>query len=395
MKPLVINSERIILQSGLFSGYLTSKHGVITEISSQRPTLDAVYLDAGISYVSPGFIDLHTHGGGGFDYLDGDADCIIGGATAHLPFGTTTLLPTTLATTGEELLGFLENYNKAKASLKGGPYLHGIHLEGPYFSYEQRGAQDPKYLKSPEQQEYESFVKYAKGAIVRWSIAPELPGALEMGDYLYSNGILPSAAHTDAEYTQLRDAFDHHYTLLTHFYSGMSTIKRRSGFRIPGVIESGYIIEDIDVEIIADGCHLPPELLRMIYRIKGYNRIALVTDSMRAAGVKDPEGTFILGSKENGQPVIVEEGVAKLPDKTAFAGSVATTDRLVRVMHKDAGVPLPDAVKMVTATPARIIGIGRRKGTIAVGMDCDLVVFDDDINVKAVFSGGALRHGGL
>ena len=395
MKPLVIKSERIILKSGLFNGYLTSINGVITEISSQRPTIEAVFHDAGRYYISPGFIDLHTHGGGGFDYLDGDVDCIIGGATAHLRFGTTTLLPTTLATTGEELLGFLENYNKAKELLKGGPYLHGIHLEGPYFSYEQRGAQDPKFLKSPDKEEYEQFVEYAKGAVVRWSVAPELPGALEMGDHLYANGILPSAGHTNAEYKQVCEAFDHHYTLLTHFYSGMSTITRKSGFRIPGVIESGYIIEDIDVEIIADGCHLPIELLQMIYRIKGHDRIALVTDSMRAAGVENPEGTFILGSKENGQSVIVEEGVAKLLDKTAFAGSVATTDRLVRVMHKEAGVPLLDAVKMMTSTPARIIGIGRQKGTIAVGMDCDLTVFDDDINVKAVFSGGSLRHGDL
>jgi len=175
----------------------------------------------------------------------------------------------------------------------------------------------------------------------------------------------------------------------------MSTIKRRSGFRVSGVIESSFILEDLDVEVIADGCHLPPEILRFVYRVKGPGRIALITDSMRAAGIKNPEGVYNLGSNNSGRVAIIEDNVAKLPDRSALAGSIATTDRLVRVMHLEAGVPILDAVRMMTATPARIIGLQRRKGSIAVGMDCDLAVFDDEINIKAVITDGALRYGGF
>jgi len=391
MTPLVVFSRRILLPGGVYCGYLIAEGGKITGLSKTRPGIDAVYLDAEQYYVSPGFIDIHTHGGGGYDFMDGAAESISRGAAAHLHHGTTTLLPTTMASTEDELLAFLDNFQIAKASLAGGPYLHGVHLEGPYCSPEQAGAQDPRLITHPDRKQYERITEYSGGTIVRWSVAPELPGAIEMGDFMFSRGILPSIAHSDAEYAQVQEAFNHHYTLITHFYSGMSTIKRRSGLRVPGVIESGYIIEDIDVEVIADGCHLPPEILRMVYRIKGPDRVALVTDSMRAAGIDDPAGTYTLGSEKNGRPVIIEDGVAKLPDRSALAGSVATADRLVRVMHKEAGVPVSDAVRMMTATPARIIGLQNIKGTIAVGMDCDLLFLDDDINVKAVITGGVLR----
>jgi len=395
MKPLVVYSERMILPGGLFRGYLTAENGTITGLSAERPVIGAVYLDAGPYYVSPGFIDLHTHGGGGYDFMDGSVDSITGGAAAHLAHGTTTMLPTTLACTEEELVLFLENFNAAKAMLKDGPYLYGAHLEGPYCNPAQAGALDPEHIKPPDRKEYERFVELGKGVIVRWSAAPELDGGLEFGDYLFANGILPSIAHSDAEYAQVREAFDHHYTMITHLYSGMSTIKRRSGFRVSGVIESGFIIEDIDVELIADGCHLPPEILKLVYRVKGPARIALVTDSMRGAGIENPEGSYNLGSLKSGRLAIIEDDVAKLPDRSALAGSVATADRLVRVMNKNAGIPVPDAVRMMTATPARIIGLQRQKGSIAAGMDCDLAVFDDDIRIKAVITGGALRCGSL
>lgn len=262
----------------------------------------------------------------------------------------------------------------------------GMHLEGPYFNPAQCGAQDPKYIKAPDPEEYKKVAAYADGAIVRWSVAAELPGALEMGDFLRENGIIASIGHSNAEYCQVKDASEHGYTLLTHFYCAMSSIVRRGGFRHLGVIESGYAIEDLDVEIISDGCHLPPELLRMIYRLKGPDKVALVTDSMRGAGM--PDGESILGSLKNGQKVLIEDGVAKLMDRSAFAGSVATADRLVRVMYHQAGTGICDAVKMMTATPARILGIQDRKGTIAPGKDADLLVFDDDINIKNVFFAG-------
>ena len=224
------------------------------------------------------------------------------------------------------------------------------------------------------------ILKEASDIIVRWSLAPELPGALEFGKVLGERKILTAVAHSDAIYEEVVDAFDAGFTLATHLYSGMSTITRRNAYRYAGVVEASYLIDDMDVEIIADGVHLPKSLLQFVYKFKGPDRTALCTDSMRGAGM--PDGESILGSLEKGQKVIIEDGVAKLPDRTAFAGSVATTDRLVRTMVEIAEVPLVDAVKMMTLTPARILKIDQRKGSIQKGKDADFVIFDNNIHVS-------------
>ena len=388
--PLAVKSDRIILPSGLWSGYILAEDGRITALEKEPASLKGEMIDATGVYVSPGFIDLHTHGGGGHDFMDGDVRCITEAALTHMRHGTTTLYPTTVAGETEELYRFLRHFQEAKRNLSDGPCLGGVHLEGPYFNQVQAGAQDPRYIKDPDPIEYGKIIESGQGVIARWSIAPELPGALEMGDYLAKRGILPSIGHSDAKYNIMMKAFEHHYTLVTHLYCGMPTITRIDGYRHLGVPESAYLMDDMDVEVIADGCHLPPELLRLVYRIKGPNRIALVTDSMRAAGM--PEGESILGSLQNGRKVIVEEGVAKLPDKKSFAGSVATADRLIRVMVKQAGIGIVDAIKMMTATPARIMGISQRKGSIMPGMDCDLVIFDDNIEIAAVLISGKTRY---
>lgn len=197
-------------------------------------------------------------------------------------------------------------------------------------------------------------------------------------------------AHTDAVYDDVVNAFENGYTLATHFYSGMSGVSRRNAFRFAGVIESVYLMDEIDVEIIADGVHLPAPLLKLIYKIKGVDRIALITDAMRAAGMGP--GESILGSKKNGLKVIVEDGVAKLPDRSSFAGSVATTDRLVRTMINFAGISLIEAVRMMTLTPARIMKIHEHKGSVAIGKDADIVIFDKDINIQYAIVGGEILY---
>ena len=191
-------------------------------------------------------------------------------------------------------------------------------------------------------------------------------------------------------YEEVLEAFNNGYTLITHLYSAMSGVTRRNAYRYAGVIESAYIIDEMDVEIIADGIHLPPPLLKLVYKIKGADRIALITDAMRAAGME--EGESILGSVKHGLKVIVEDGVAKLPDRTAFAGSVATADRLVRTMVSMADVPLIDAIKMITATPARILGISHKKGSLAAGKDADIVIFDDNINIETTIIKGRVVY---
>ena len=390
MGRICVKSDKIVLPDKLFCGYVTSENGVICDISEKKPHDAGQMIDAVGLYVSPGFIDMHTHGGGGSDFMDGDTYCIENAVMTHLNHGTTTIIPTTLASSKEELFTFLDNFRYVQDTLHDGPYLHGVHLEGPYFNPLQAGAQDPLYIKTPCRTEYEQIIEYAKGKICRWSLAPELEGADAMGTYLSSLGIIPSIAHSDAVYADVEHAFRHGFSLVTHLYCGMSILQRKNSYRYLGVAESALLLDDMDVEIIADGRHLPPELLRFIIKNKGYDRIALVTDSMRAAGTDVSES--ILGSQKNGRPVIIEDGVAKMPDRTSFAGSVATADRLVRVMHFEAGVPLVDTIRMITATPARILGL-RRKGSIAVNMDCDLVLFDDIINVKSVITNGMKRCG--
>jgi N-acetylglucosamine-6-phosphate deacetylase len=253
----------------------------------------------------------------------------------------------------------------------------------------QRGAQDPRFIRDPDPAEYKEVLSKSNH-IKRWSAAPELKGAIEFGRYMVSKGVLPAIAHTDAIYEDVIEAFNNGYTLATHFYSAMSGVTRRNAYRYAGVIESAYLIDDMDVEIIADGVHLPEPLLKLIYKIKKPGRTALITDAMRAAGM--PPGDSILGGLKNGTKVIVEDGVAKMPDRNSFAGSVATFDRLVRTMIQMADVPLIEAVRMASETPARIMNINDRKGSLEIGKDADIVIFDENIQIDATIINGKVVY---
>lgn len=384
-----IQNVRLVQDGQIRPSVLLIEDGKIAAVlpGGAFPEADEV-IDGGGRYLSHGFVDIHTHGGGGHDFMDATEDAYLGAAKMHASHGTTGLAVTTLAASKEEILDSFAIYEKAKSKSQGSRLL-GVHLEGPYLSPAQSGAQDPKYIRTPKREEYEEIVA-ACPDILRWTIAPEIPGALELADYLREHGILPSMGHTDATYDQVREALSHGFNHVTHLYSATSSIVRVKGFRHPGVLESAYLLDDITVEIIADGCHLPAPLLQMVYRFIGPKRTALITDSMRGAGM--PEGESILGSLKNGQRVIIEDGVAKMPDYSAFAGSVATTDRLVRNMVELAGVSLPDAVMMATETPARILGKGDTLGRVAAGRNADLVLFDSHIEIAMTMVGGKIVH---
>ncbi len=383
MNRIIIKNGKIIFPDRIEENLaIVCENGKIVDIVSPHEVISDdgdVIIDARDKYVSSGFIDIHTHGGGGHDFMDGTVEAYLGAAETHAKHGTTALLPTTLTSTFEELMKTFSTYKEAvKQNTKGAKFL-GLHLEGPYFAYNQRGAQDPKYLRNPEPEEYNKILA-ASDDIVRWSLAPELPGALEFGKVLRERNILTSIAHSDAIYEEVVDAYNAGFNHITHLYSAMSTVTRRNAFRYAGIVEAAYLIDDMNVEIIADGVHLPKSLLQFVYKFKGPDKTALCTDSMRGAGM--PDGESILGSLDKGQKVIIEDGVAKLPDRTAFAGSVATTDRLVRTMVNIAEVPLVEAVKMMTLTPARMMKIDQQKGSIQKNKDADFVIFDDNINVS-------------
>ena len=348
----------------------------------------AEVIDAGGQYISPGFIDIHIHGGGGHDFMDGTVEAFLRIAETHARYGTTALLPTTLTSTKEALFGIFDVYRDACRHNVAGAAFLGLHLEGPYFAMNQRGAQDPRYIRNPDALEYKEVLSRTD-AVKRWSAAPELDGSVEFARYLRSRGVLVSLAHTDALYDEAVVGFENGFTLATHFYSCMNGVTRKNAYRYAGVIESAYLIDEMDVEVIADGIHCPPPLLRLIHKIKGTDRVALITDAMRAAGM--PEGPSVLGSLTDGLEVIVEGGVAKLPDRSSFAGSVATADRLVRTMVA-AGIPLIDVIRMMATTPARLLGLEDRKGSLVVGKDADIVVFDEGIRVGLTMVGGKVIY---
>lgn len=393
MKIKIINGKIITPYRIIPAGCVCIENGKICDVSEKNIDFpDAEIMDVKGYYISPGFIDLHTHGAGGSDFMDGTADAYLQIAETHARHGVTGLYPTTLASANEELFKTFEIYRRAKIqNIQGASFL-GFHLEGPYFAMSQRGAQDPKYIRNPQQDDYLAILN-ATDDIARWSAAPELKGSKEFAETLVSRNILPAIAHSDAIYEEVVPAFDWGFTHVTHLYSAMSGVCRRNCFRYAGIIEASYLMDDMTVEIIADGVHLPASLLRLIYKIKGPGRIALITDSMRAAGM--PDGKSILGSLVGGQEVVVEDGVAKLPDRTAFAGSVATADRLVRTMLRLAETPLSETIQMISSTPARIMGIDKTKGSLTKGKDADVVIFDGDINIKMTVVGGKVVYDAL
>lgn len=347
---------------------------------------DVTVIDAEGRYVSPGFIDLHVHGGGGADFTDGTMEAFHTVLSFHGSHGTTLLYPTLMAGSAASLHKAMETYKEVMAMDIDGAAMGGWHMEGPYFAPSKRGAQDPRYLKDPDPQEYMDIMARMEGKVARWSLAPELSGAHEMARALKSRGVLMAYGHTDASFEECEDAFNAGFTHMTHFFSGMSTVSRNGIYRRAGAVEYGYYNDDVTVELIGDGIHVPASMLKMTYKIKGADNIALVTDSIRAAGL--PDGEYELG--EGGLRIRVAEGMACLADSQTLAGSVATMDLVVRTVWRLTGLPLAEIVKSATETPARIMGIAGSKGSLREGFDADIVIFDNDVNVSEVIVGGKL-----
>ena len=374
-----IKCDRIILADSLFDGYIYIEDGVITALSGECLPADEAYDFTG-KYLSAGFIEMHTHGGGGFSFADSSADEVTDGCNFQASHGVTSILPTVSTGAFSDMKRSLENIATAMDSRLAKNNILGAHLEGPYLSLEQCGAQYPENITEPKEAEYRELVATLGKYIKRWTYAPERDTGAVFCRFLAENGIVASPGHTNATYPDMLAACRAGASLITHLYSCTSTVTRKAGFRSLGVIESAYLLDELFVEIIADGKHLPPELINMIVKIKGRDRVALVTDSLSVAGTDTKSGNLC------GTDFIVEDGVARLPDRSAFVGSVATADTLIRTLTELCGISLVDAVYMLTAVPAKILGVN--KGEIAVGKDADLTVFDERISVSDVFVSG-------
>lgn len=388
MKTVLVNGRVVTPYRVLDDRGVVAEDGKITEIFTGAYTGEAdEIIDVGGRYISPGFIDLHTHGAGGHDYMDGTAEAVEGAAKAQMRHGTTSLMATTTTGSMEEIMASLAAYNEVKKTMKDGPNLLGVHMEGPYVSPFRNGAQDKNYLRPIDLDEIRGLLDFCPD-IRRMSIAPEEKNGIEAGRLLRDRGIIASIGHSDAMYEDVLEACENGYSLVTHYYSGNSTLARKTHRRELGIIETAYLVDNLDVEIICDGIHLPPELLTLILKQKPWNNIILTTDSNR--GVDMPEGSEVrIGSKKNGQLCYVEGGVAMMWHRKSYGGSIATLDRCVRTLVQQVHVPLPAAVRMASLNTARVAGVPG-KGSIAVGKDADLCVFGDDIRVVAVMVGGKM-----
>ena len=381
----VITPHRVIPMGGVLvedSKILEVLERPVTELPS-----DIKVIDAAGQTISPGFVDIHVHGGGGLEVMEASSDQINEICLAHSRYGTTSMLPTTLAAPIDDICLAIDNI-KAASQKSVGAHIIGAHLEGPYFAQSQRGAQAPEYIITPDEVSIHRLLDRWDGVRIMGA-APEIPGGMALGLELKKRGITASIAHSDATFEDIEKAMEYGYTDVTHIYSGCSNVHRVNAYRIAGVVEAGLYFDNLTTQVIADGKHLPPSLLRLIYKCKGADKIALISDGLGPSAADIPEGTVY--TQGNGMEIVLDDGVMKLMDRSAFAGSCATMSKLVRNMIELAGVPLAQAVKMASLTPASVVG-AREKGCLAPGFDADIILFDDKINVSMVMVKGKVIH---
>lgn len=356
-------SGRIVTPTGVVPGRLRVAGETITDLEPGPP--------GDGSWVAPGFVDLHNHGGAGHGFDAGDPDAARAAAAFHLAHGTTTLLASLVSAAHEQTRAAVA----ALAPLVAGDVLAGVHLEGPYLAAARCGAQRPDRLREPSVAELDQLC--ASGVVRMVTIAPELPGALAAIRMLVARGVLAAVGHTDATYEQTLAAVAAGTTVATHLFNGMPAIHHRSPGPVPALLGA----DDVVCELIPDGVHLHDGMLRFAVGAAGPRRIALVTDAMAAAG--RPDGRYDLG----GQPVVVTDGVARLARDGALAGSTLTMDAAVR-RATAAGVSIVATCRMAATTPARVLGLGDRLGALSPGLRADLVVLDDGLRISRVMRAG-------
>ena len=354
-----------------------SDNKILEVFNCELPIIGAKIIDAKGMYSTPGGVEIHCHGGGGRDFMEGTEDAFRTAVEAHMQHGTTSIFPT-LSSSSIPMIKSAAHTTEKLMVEENSPIL-GLHLEGHYFNMKMAGGQIPEYIKDPDPNEYIPLLEETS-CIKRWDAAPELPGAEAFGKYITQKGILASVGHTQAEYEDIEAAWEAGYSHATHFYNAMPGFHKKNEYKYEGTVESIYLIDDMTVEVVADGIHVPPTILKLVYKIKGVEKTALITDAL-ACAASDSQVAF-------DPRVIIEDGVCKLADRSALAGSIATMDRLIKTMTLKAGIPLYDVIRMISETPSKIMNVYNRKGSLQRGKDADILIIDKNYEVRGVIAMG-------
>jgi N-acetylglucosamine-6-phosphate deacetylase len=381
---MLFRNARLILPDRLLSPCsLRVTDGRISTLGADlAPEPGEAAIDLAGKFLAPGFIDMHIHGALRRDAMEATAEAFAAICQFHATGGTTSLALTTVTAPAAAITAVLEAAGKIDPNATGGARLLGIHIEGPYFSLEKPGAHSPKLIRNPEPAEYEPWLKH-RDRITQMTLAPELPGALPLIEALVAAGIRASGGHSDAWDEEAAAGFAHGMRQVTHTYNCMSGARRRGAYRVAGLLEFALGEPEILCELIADGFHVSPTLMKALYRAKGAAGIALVTDAGGGAGLADGEA-FALGEIRG----VVDGGVALTADRKALCSSTSRMNQLVRNMVEQADVPLFEAVRMATLNPARALGLDEEIGTLTPGARADLVVLDDALEVTMTFVDG-------
>jgi N-acetylglucosamine-6-phosphate deacetylase len=377
---MIIKNCKIIFQDNIENGEVLIKNGKIEKINPNS-FYNEETIDGEGCYLSPGFIDVHIHGAGGFDTMDGTVESINSISKVIAAYGTTSFLPTTMTCALEDIKKAIEAAAACMKEGTEGAQVVGVHLEGPYISPQMIGAQNPNYVEKPSMDSFNYIVGDHISSIKSITLAPEVEGAKELIEYIKGLGIVVSIGHSKATYNEAVEGIKWGIGHSTHLYNAMTPFSHREPGIVGAVFDTG-----ITTETISDGIHITYPALRIAYKQKGFDKVLLVTDAMMACGM--PEGKYSLG----GQEVFVKEGAARLKEGN-LAGSILTLDKAISNVYKNNNYALYEVVKMATYNGAKHCGIADRKGLIKEGYDADLVLFDEDINIKKVIINGKVFKG--
>lgn len=398
-QPQVFTGDLILPGKVLSDGMLSVEQGRIARIGT-RDEITKEYAAKGVKlaphkpdrawrYIAPGYIDLHVHGGNGADFMDGTPAAFETAITAHTRHGTTSIVPTTTSGSMDQIIRVLELTRDFQARSTQGARVLGAHVYGPFFQVNARGCHPASGIREPSPDEYQKYLELS-AHIASLTIAPEIAHSEALARACHERGILVTVGHSHATFPQMHEAIQWGARHVDHLYCAMSDKTRlRQSQTYPmrgGVLEATLYFDELTTEVIADGKHLSADLLLLALKIKGTERLALVTDCNRALDL--PDGDYLFGPLDGGEPFVRRDEVGLMPDGMALASSVQGMDHMVRTMVNSTGVSIPTAVEMASLTPARIIGWDDRIGSLAPGKFADFLLLDDALNVVEVFVGG-------